>query len=111
MSGCEPLVSLTPQDSQGDFAFGRLTGELQRVRHDGAAVIISSRLALWCDAKGKPRAVLATNNDSTVRKQDEQALERSEAVDLPLDSRGTRWPNLGGITRGKGCSAAVPSVA
>ncbi|CAE6703348.1 PAS domain-containing sensor histidine kinase [Paraburkholderia aspalathi] len=57
----------------------RWQGELQRVRHDGATVIISSRLALWRDAKGKPRAVLATNNDITVRKQAEQALERSEA--------------------------------
>lgn len=58
---------------------GRWQGELQRVRNDGTAVIISSRWALWRDAKGKPRAVLATNNDITVRKQAEQALERSEA--------------------------------
>jgi PAS domain S-box-containing protein len=57
----------------------RWQGELQRVRRDGAAVIISIRLALWRDAKGKPRAVLATNNDITVRTQAEQALERSEA--------------------------------
>ncbi|MFM0630001.1 PAS domain-containing sensor histidine kinase [Paraburkholderia xenovorans] len=58
---------------------GRWQGELQRVRNDGTTVIISSRWALWRDAKGKPRAVLATNNDITVRKQAEQALERSEA--------------------------------
>jgi PAS domain S-box-containing protein len=57
----------------------RWQGELQRVRHDGTTVVISSRLALWRDAKGKPRAVLATNNDITVRKRAEQALERSEA--------------------------------
>jgi PAS domain S-box-containing protein len=54
-------------------------GELQRVRNDGDTVVISSRWALWRDAKGKPRAVLATNNDITVRKQAEQALKRNEA--------------------------------
>ncbi|MFP3563420.1 PAS domain S-box protein [Paraburkholderia sp. SIMBA_030] len=53
-------------------------GELQRVRKDGATVIISSRLALWRDAKGKPRAVLATNNDITVRKQMEGELQRQK---------------------------------
>jgi PAS domain S-box-containing protein len=54
---------------------GRWHGELRRVRNDGAAVIISSRLALWRDAKGKPRAVLATNNDITIRKRMESELQ------------------------------------
>ncbi|ASW03035.1 PAS domain-containing sensor histidine kinase [Paraburkholderia aromaticivorans] len=57
----------------------RWHGELTRVRQDGSAVVISSRAALWRDEKGNPRAVLATNNDITGRKQAEQALERSEA--------------------------------
>ena len=57
----------------------RWHGELQRVRHDGSVVVISSRAALWRDASGTPRAVLATNNDITGRKQAELALERSEA--------------------------------
>ncbi|WP_341319495.1 PAS domain S-box protein [Paraburkholderia sp. IMGN_8] len=57
---------------------GRWQGEIQRVRNDGATVIISSRLALWRDAKGKPRAVLATNNDITVRKQMEVELQRQQ---------------------------------
>jgi PAS domain S-box-containing protein len=56
----------------------RWRGELQRVRNDGATVIVSSRLALWRDAKGKPRAVLATNNDITVRKQMEGELQRQK---------------------------------
>lgn len=47
---------------------GHWQGELQRVRNDGTTVIISSRWALWRDAKGKTRAVLATNNDITVRR-------------------------------------------
>lgn len=58
---------------------GRWHGELLRVRHDGRSVVISSRAALWRDANGSPRAVLATNNDITARKRAEQALERSEA--------------------------------
>ncbi|WP_429253580.1 PAS domain-containing sensor histidine kinase [Paraburkholderia sp. GAS333] len=58
---------------------GSWHGELRRVRRDGSVVVISSRAALWRDAKGIPRAVLATNNDITGRKQAEQALERSEA--------------------------------
>jgi PAS domain S-box-containing protein len=57
----------------------RWHGELQRVRHDGSVVVISSREALWRDAEGNPRAVLATNNDISGRKRAEQALERSEA--------------------------------
>lgn len=57
---------------------GRWQGELQRVCNDGATVVISSRLALWRDAKGKPRAVLATNNDITVRKQMEVELQRQQ---------------------------------
>jgi PAS domain S-box-containing protein len=57
---------------------GRWQGELQRVRNDGTTVIISSRWALWRDAKGKPRAVLATNNDITVRKQMEGELQRQK---------------------------------
>ncbi|SOE99677.1 PAS/PAC sensor signal transduction histidine kinase [Burkholderia sp. OK233] len=57
---------------------GRWQGELQRVRNDGTTVIISSRWALWRDAKGKPCAVLATNNDITVRKQMEVELQRQQ---------------------------------
>ncbi|WP_144113907.1 PAS domain S-box protein [Paraburkholderia sp. BCC1886] len=57
----------------------RWRGELRRVRRDGSVVVISSRAALWRDAKGNPRAVLATNNDITGRKHAEVALERSEA--------------------------------
>ncbi|EIF33547.1 PAS domain S-box [Burkholderia sp. Ch1-1] len=53
-------------------------GELRRVRHDGSAVVISSRAALWRDAKGDPRAVLVTNNDITARKEMEAELERQQ---------------------------------
>ncbi|MEM5285629.1 PAS domain S-box protein [Paraburkholderia sabiae] len=57
---------------------GRWEGELQRVRSDGSTVIVSSRFALWRDDKGRPRAVLATNNDITVRKRMEAELLRQQ---------------------------------
>ncbi|MBN3763360.1 PAS domain S-box protein [Burkholderia sp. Ac-20365] len=57
---------------------GRWEGELQRVRSDGSTVIVSSRFALWRDDKGRPRAVLATNNDITMRKSMEAELLRQQ---------------------------------
>ncbi|CAN7192797.1 PAS domain S-box protein [Paraburkholderia sp. SIMBA_054] len=57
---------------------GRWEGELERVRSDGSTVIVSSRFALWRDDKGKPRAILATNNDITMRKRMEAELQRQQ---------------------------------
>ncbi|WP_059412435.1 PAS domain-containing sensor histidine kinase [Cupriavidus basilensis] len=58
---------------------GRWDGELERVRRDGARVVISSRWALWRDGAGKPVAIIATNNDITERQRAEAALAQSEA--------------------------------
>lgn len=58
---------------------GQWQGELQRVRRDGETVMISSRLALWRDAGGKPVAILATNNDITDRKRMEGELLRQQS--------------------------------
>jgi PAS domain S-box-containing protein len=57
----------------------RWEGELMQSRQDGSPVTVSSRWSLWRDAKGKPLAVLATNNDITQRKDAENALARNEA--------------------------------
>ncbi|HEY3597169.1 MAG TPA: PAS domain S-box protein [Paraburkholderia sp.] len=57
---------------------GRWDGELQRTRSDGTAVVISSRLALLRDGHGKPRAVLATDNDITCRKHLQTELQRKQ---------------------------------
>jgi PAS domain S-box-containing protein len=57
----------------------RWEGELEQSRRDGSSVTVSSRWSLWRDAKGKPLAVLATNNDITQRKHAENALARNEA--------------------------------
>ncbi|SPB15649.1 two-component regulatory system, sensor kinase protein [Caballeronia novacaledonica] len=55
---------------------GRWDGEVTRVRHDGSEIVIASRAALLRDAKGMPRAVLATSNDITQRKRMEAELQR-----------------------------------
>ncbi|BCQ27057.1 PAS domain S-box protein (plasmid) [Caballeronia sp. NK8] len=55
---------------------GRWDGEITRVRHDGSEIVIASRAALLRDAKGQPRAVLATSNDITQRKRMEAELQR-----------------------------------
>ncbi len=57
---------------------GQWQGELHRVRKDGNTVMISSRLALWRDAGGKPVAILATSNDITDRKRMEGELRRQQ---------------------------------
>jgi PAS domain S-box-containing protein len=57
---------------------GRWDGELERTRKGGTIVIVSSRLRLWRDGNGKPRAVLATNNDITARKRMETELQRQK---------------------------------
>ncbi|NYI00680.1 PAS domain-containing sensor histidine kinase [Cupriavidus plantarum] len=58
---------------------GHWDGEVQRVRKDGQLLTISSRWALWRDARGNPVAIVATSNDITDRKRAEAALARSEA--------------------------------
>jgi PAS domain S-box-containing protein len=57
---------------------GRWDGELERTRNDGRVVIIASRLALLRDERGKPRAVLATDNDITCRKHLQAELQRKQ---------------------------------
>ncbi|WP_109477019.1 PAS domain-containing sensor histidine kinase [Paraburkholderia sp. C35] len=57
---------------------GGWSGELQRVRKDGATVFISARCTLWRDDRGKPLAILATSNDITARMQMEAELQRQQ---------------------------------
>ena len=58
---------------------GRWNAELVHTRKDGTQVVVATRWALQCDGKGKPVAILETNNDITERKRDEEAMRRSEA--------------------------------
>ncbi|SAL24013.1 PAS domain-containing sensor histidine kinase [Caballeronia telluris] len=105
---------------------GRWDGELERVRHDGSAVVISSRLALWRDEKGTPRAVLATSNDITARKRMEAELQRqreelrntidaipgmvwSSSSDGRLTFINRRWNDMG-VTLGEGNTDVWPTI-
>lgn len=57
--------------------FGRWDGELVHTKRDGTQVVVASRWSLQTDERGKPRAILETNNDVTERKRAEEALRRS----------------------------------
>jgi PAS domain S-box-containing protein len=58
---------------------GRWEGELVHTKKDGEQAIVASRWSVQRDARGRPIAVLETNNDITERKQAEHALRRSDA--------------------------------
>jgi PAS domain S-box-containing protein len=59
---------------------GRWEGELVHTKRDGMQVIVASRWSLQQDERGKPIAVLETNNDITERKRAEE--ERSYNTQL-----------------------------
>ena len=58
---------------------GRWEGELVHARRDGSPLVVASRWSLQRDDRGRPVAILETNNDITDRKRAEEALRRSEA--------------------------------
>ncbi|WP_254022640.1 PAS domain-containing protein, partial [Mesorhizobium escarrei] len=57
---------------------GRWEGELVHTNKDGTQAIVASRWSLQRDARGRPVAILETNNDISDRKRAEQALRQSE---------------------------------
>ncbi|EIM30972.1 PAS domain S-box protein [Microvirga lotononidis] len=57
---------------------GRWDGELVHTRKDGTQAIVASRWSMRRDARGRPVAILETNNDITERKRAEEALRESE---------------------------------
>jgi PAS domain S-box-containing protein len=58
---------------------GRWEGELVHTRKDGTQAIVASRWSMQRDVRGRPVAILETNNDITERKRAEEELRRSEA--------------------------------
>jgi C4-dicarboxylate-specific signal transduction histidine kinase len=58
---------------------GNWEGELIHTRRDGTQVVVASRWAMQLDGRGKPVAVLETNNDTTERKRAEEALQKAQA--------------------------------
>jgi two-component system sensor kinase FixL len=57
---------------------GHWEGELIHTLRDGTQVVVASRWALQLDERGKPIAILETNNDITERKRAEEALHRAQ---------------------------------
>lgn len=58
---------------------GHWEGELTRTHRDGSILAVESRIALWRDNRGRPVAIMATNNDVTSRRDSERELERNHA--------------------------------
>jgi PAS domain S-box-containing protein len=58
---------------------GRWEGELVHTKRDGTRVTVSSRWSLQRDERGRPIAVMETNNDITERNRAQDALRRTQA--------------------------------
>jgi PAS domain S-box-containing protein len=56
------------------LATGRWEGELEKSRSDGSGVTVASRWSLRRDDRGRPAAILETNNDITEHKRREQEI-------------------------------------
>ena len=56
----------------------RWEGELIHTKRDGSKVVVASRWSLQRDERGRPLAILETNNDNTERRRAEEALRESE---------------------------------
>ena len=57
---------------------GRWEGELVHTARDGRRLAVASRWALQRDGRGRPAAILETNNDITERRQVEDGLLRAQ---------------------------------
>jgi two-component system sensor kinase FixL len=57
---------------------GRWEGELVHTARDGRRLVVASRWALQRDGRGRPAAILETNNDITERRQVEDGLLRAQ---------------------------------
>ncbi len=58
---------------------GRWEGELVHTKKDGTQATVASRWSVQRDGRGRPVAIMETNNDISERKQAENALRLSEA--------------------------------
>lgn len=60
------------------LAHGHWEGELVHVRKNGERIVVASRWVLHRDKQGKPKAILAVNNDVTEHRRLEEAERSSE---------------------------------
>jgi two-component system, LuxR family, sensor kinase FixL len=58
---------------------GRWEGELIHTKRDGTCVSVASRWSLQRNERGRPVAILETNNDITERRRTQEALDRTQA--------------------------------
>ena len=76
---------------------GRWEGELVHTKKFGTPVIVASRWSLQRDERGRPVAVLETNNDITERKRAEQEREKLRDMEADL-ARMNRIITIGALT-------------
>jgi PAS domain S-box-containing protein len=78
----------SPSDLEAELAVtGQWEGEVEHVTRDERHLIIATRWAIRYDEDGRPRDVLAINNDLTQRKKDAAELTRLEAAGAALRER------------------------
>ena len=58
---------------------GRWEGELIHTKRDGTCVTVASRWSLQRNERGRPIAILETNNDITERRRTQEALDHTQA--------------------------------
>ena len=69
------------------LAADRWEGELVHTKRDGTKLVVASRWSLQRDQRGRPVAVLETNNDITQRKQAEaKAQQQEKELQLTIDT-------------------------
>ena len=71
----EPLEQITAEL----LGNGRWEGELVHAKRDGTRVTVSSRWSLQRDQRGRPVAVMETNNDITERNRTQETLRQAQA--------------------------------
>jgi PAS domain S-box-containing protein len=57
---------------------GRWEGELIQTKRSGEKIVVESRWALRRNNQGKPIAIMEINNDITIRKQTQEALQKAK---------------------------------
>jgi PAS domain S-box-containing protein len=57
---------------------GRWEGELIQTKRSGENIVVESRWALRRNNQGKPIAIMEINNDITIRKQTQEALQKAK---------------------------------
>jgi PAS domain S-box-containing protein len=89
---------------------GRWEGELARTKKDAAQIVVASRWSLQRDSRGKPVAVLETDNDITERKRAEEERERLRHLEADL-ARMNRVSMMGELAASLGHEINQPIAA